>query len=742
MLEKVLKEAKQAEATASEAKESSASREKALRAELEQLHGFVESSADAMNRQKELLQAARDQLVIDKSEAEAELILAERTVNKPPPGRKPSEKKKDKQRMQMLKQKVDSLATSVASTEQGLAWMSQSSAEQEDAVSANSEALKVMQSTTQDAATISELERKNAALAESKNELKEQLAELKEELVIAQGSRSDKGGGTRSGGSGDRSAQLKAEKAAKLAEQQIKTLNTKVSRLEDQLRIEKEKAAVASATSDKAGSREAERKFAKEIKDLEKKLTDKKKTDERNTKLLDKLKADLAAKNEAFEELQQEVKKLRVAGSGADKELAELRAVAEKAAATADAKAAVESELAGLKADFHALEKSYKDQVTLRKKYYNIIEDMKGKIRVYARCRPMAQYEIEKQCKPSVSFPDEYTVDIQMGNGKGTRSFAYDCAFTPDSTQEETYEETSTLIQSALDGYNVCVFAYGQTGSGKTFTMIGSESMPGLLPRAMIDIYKRKEELADDYTINVKTYMLELYNDQILDLLGTHKKSSGGGKQDGLVVKKDKNGMVFCPGSTVVDCPTLELLQECWKKGESSRHVGFTKMNAGSSRSHLIISILIESIDLKTGNKSVGKLSLVDLAGSERAGKTGATADRLKEAQSINKSLSALGDVISALSAGAEFIPYRNNKLTMLMSDSLGGNAKTLMYVNISPADYNTDETLTSLAYAARVKMITNDANKNQESKEVARLKEQIKALQAGRTVADETTDI
>merc|ERR1719198_2727902 len=161
-------------------------------------------------------------------------------------------------------------------------------------------------------------------------------------------------------------------------------------------------------------------------------------------------------------------------------------------------------------------------------------------------------------------------------------------------------------------------------------------------------------------------------------------------------------------------------------------------MNAGSSRSHLIVSMLLETTNKQTGKSAVGKLSLVDLAGSERASKTGATADRLKEAQSINKSLSALGDVISALSAGADFIPYRNNKLTMLMSDSLGGNAKTLMYVNISPADYNLDETLTSLAYAARVKLITNDAAKNEENKEVHRLKDQLKAIKAGELSADD----
>merc|ERR1719498_323057 len=156
------------------------------------------------------------------------------------------------------------------------------------------------------------------------------------------------------------------------------------------------------------------------------------------------------------------------------------------------------------------------------------------------------------------------------------------------------------------------------------------------------------------------------------------------------------------------------------------RHVGATKMNAESSRSHSIFSILVEVYN-KTTKTSVGKLSLVDLAGSERADKTGATAERLKEAQSINKTLSALGDVISALSNNEKFIPYRNNKLTQLMQDSLGGNAKTLMFVNISPADYNRDETLTSLLYASRVKSIVNDAKKKEESAEVAKLKDIIK---------------
>ncbi len=148
---------------------------------------------------------------------------------------------------------------------------------------------------------------------------------------------------------------------------------------------------------------------------------------------------------------------------------------------------------------------------------------------------------------------------------------------------------------------------------------------------------------------------------------------------------------------------------------------------------------MIESYDTATKRTVSGKLSLVDLAGSERADKTGATADRLREAMSINKSLSALGDVISALSEGEKFIPYRNNKLTQLMQDSLGGNAKTLMFVNFSPADYNCDETVTSLNYASRVKKIVNSASKAAESAEVARLKSIIEKLRSGQKVdADE----
>jgi hypothetical protein len=160
--------------------------------------------------------------------------------------------------------------------------------------------------------------------------------------------------------------------------------------------------------------------------------------------------------------------------------------------------------------------------------------------------------------------------------------------------------------------------------------------------------------------------------------------------------------------------------------GLKVRKTAGTKMNVESSRSHLIFSLVMETTDLQTGALTKGKLSFVDLAGSERVKKSGAEGDTLKEAQAINKSLSALGDVISALASEQQHIPYRNHKLTMLMSDSLGGNAKTLMFVNVSPTDGNVEETQNSLTYATRVRTIKNDNGKSVESKEVQHLKQQV----------------
>ena len=204
----------------------------------------------------------------------------------------------------------------------------------------------------------------------------------------------------------------------------------------------------------------------------------------------------------------------------------------------------------------------------------------------------------------------------------------------------------------------------------------------GITPRAIHAIFDNAKELEAKATVKVSSYFLELYNDAVVDLYEKLDNPTGkNGAPPKLEIKLDNKKMVFVKGSVIKPAADAEQLYKLFEDGNAKRHVGATKMNAESSRSHSIFAILLEVYDKTTKKTSVGKLSLVDLAGSERADKTGATAERLKEAQNINKSLSALGDVIAALSNNEKFIPYRNNKLTLLMQDSLGGNAKTLMFV-------------------------------------------------------------
>lgn len=377
----------------------------------------------------------------------------------------------------------------------------------------------------------------------------------------------------------------------------------------------------------------------------------------------------------------------------------------------------------------------YKKESTLRKKYKNELEDIKGAIRVYARCRPFAKYEIEKGCQSVVTFKDETACSI--ATSRGLKDFEFDAAFTADSTQDQVFEDTKRLVESCLDGFNVCVFAYGQTGSGKTHTMTGNPAMPGLTPKAIDELFRLVEEKTT-CVCHVSTYFIELYNDNLVDLYWLLDKDNKRSKEGPpkLDIKMDAKKMVYIRNCVIKEVGAPSELMQLFHAGNAERHVGATMMNAESSRSHSIFAIMVECYDKTTKKTTMGKLSLVDLAGSERADKTGAAAERLKEAQNINKSLSALGDVISALSEGEKFIPYRNNKLTQVMQDSLGGNAKTLMFVNFSPADYNSDETVTSLNYASRVKKITNSAAKQAESEEVAKLKATIKKLMSGQQLA------
>eukprot|EP00850_Spirogloea_muscicola_P021918 SM000268S09734 [mRNA] locus=s268:656:9156:+ [translate_table: standard] len=381
------------------------------------------------------------------------------------------------------------------------------------------------------------------------------------------------------------------------------------------------------------------------------------------------------------------------------------------------------------------LEVLYKEEQLLRRRYFNMMEDMKGKIRVYARTRPLSEKEDADKERSVIMFPDELTLEYVWKDGEKPKQHNFDRVFPGNASQEQVFEDTKYLVQSAIDGYNICIFAYGQTGSGKTYTIYGTPQNPGLTPRAMHELYHCLERDGSKYAYELKVYMLELYQDNLQDLLLPKNA-----KKRKLEIRKDAKGMVVVENATLLPVKTLAELEAIVGKGMAMRVTAGTNMNAESSRSHLIMSIVIESTNLQSQAVTRGKLSLVDLAGSERIKKSGSTGEQLKEAQSINKSLSALGDVISALATGQEHVPYRNHKLTMLMSDSLGGNAKTLMFVNISPIGSSLDETNNSLSYAVRVRSITNQATKDVQTQEILRLRKRIAYLKdvAGKKAEDD----
>jgi hypothetical protein len=319
-----------------------------------------------------------------------------------------------------------------------------------------------------------------------------------------------------------------------------------------------------------------------------------------------------------------------------------------------------------------------------RKKLHNQIEDMKGAIRVFCRIRPLSSTELARgniditeylsdKCTLQVYHPIENgSGGMEKGPKDRARSFTFDSVFSPQDGQDSVFEDVSHLIQSASDGYNVCIFAYGQTGSGKTWTMSGIRSNPGVQPRAVEEIFSivKRDQGKFDYKISV--YMVEMYLDGLNDLL---KGLPGGetlGKLDrkgNLKVSKDTRGRVVVGGVTQMFATTAEDMANILSAGQAKRHVSATKMNSESSRSHLVSSIMIEATDKKTKLTTTGKLTLVDLAGSESQKKTGASGDQLKEAKAINSSLSALGNVISALTSNQKHIPYRDSKLTELLQD-------------------------------------------------------------------------
>ncbi|CAN7109982.1 unnamed protein product [Brassica rapa subsp. narinosa] len=354
----------------------------------------------------------------------------------------------------------------------------------------------------------------------------------------------------------------------------------------------------------------------------------------------------------------------------------------------------------------------------LRKKLHNTIQELKGNIRVFCRVRPLLSGENSSEEAKTISYPTSLEalgrgIDL-MQNGQ-KHCFTFDKVFVPNASQEDIFVEISQLVQSALDGYKVCIFAYGQTGSGKTYTMMGRPGNPeekGLIPRCLEQIFQTRQSLrSQGWKYELQVSMLEIYNETIRDLLSTNKeavRADNGVSPQKYAIKHDASGNTHVVELTVVDVRSSREVSFLLDHAARNRQVSVLKnwktaMNEQSSRSHFVFTLRITGFNESTEQQVQGVLNLIDLAGSERLSKSGSTGDRLKETQAINKSLSSLGDVIFALAKKEDHVPFRNSKLTYLLQPCLGGDSKTLMFVNITPEPSSTGESLCSLRFAARV---------------------------------------
>ncbi|CAH9117047.1 unnamed protein product [Cuscuta europaea] len=376
------------------------------------------------------------------------------------------------------------------------------------------------------------------------------------------------------------------------------------------------------------------------------------------------------------------------------------------------------------------------------RRLYNEVQDLKGNIRVYCRIRPFLPNQSQiRTTMDYIGDNGELVVVNPLKQGKDNhRVFKFNKVFSPTATQEDVFRDTQPLIRSVLDGYNVCIFAYGQTGSGKTYTMSGPNmsSMEdwGVNYRALNDLFLISQSRKSSIAYEVGVQMVEIYNEQVRDLLSTESTQ----KRLGIWNTTQPNGLAVPDASMHPVKSTTDVL-ELMKIGLMNRAVGATALNERSSRSHSVLTVHVRGMELETDGVLRGCLHLVDLAGSERIDRSEATGDRLREAQHINKSLSALGDVIFALAHKSSHVPYRNSKLTQVLQSSLGGHAKTLMFVQLNPDAESYSETISTLKFAERVSGVElGAARSNKEGRGVKELMDQVAFLKS--TIAKKDEEI
>ncbi|KAL5977441.1 hypothetical protein ACLOJK_021787 [Asimina triloba] len=412
----------------------------------------------------------------------------------------------------------------------------------------------------------------------------------------------------------------------------------------------------------------------------------------------------------------------------------------------------------GLEREHDGLKQKLLEGAKERKELYNKVLELKGNIRVFCRCRPLNEEEVALGALMAIDFESAKDGELTVkANGVPKKVYKFDSVFSPQADQADVFEETAPFATSVLDGYNVCIFAYGQTGTGKTFTMEGTEQARGVNYRTLEQLFQIIRERQHLFRYEISVSVLEVYNEQIRDLL-LASPSQPGAAAKRLEIRQVAEGVHHVPGLVEAHVSNMNEVWDVLQTGSNARAVGSTNANEHSSRSHWsdgdahvqlfssasatclqtfsciacssradINCVMVRGEHLMSGECTRSKLWLVDLAGSERIAKTEVQGERLKEAQNINRSLSALGDVISALATKSPHIPFRNSKLTHLLQDSLGGDSKTLMFVQISPSESDVSETLCSLNFASRVRGVElGPAKKNFDISELSRQKQMV----------------
>ncbi|KAK1582851.1 hypothetical protein Q3G72_018877 [Acer saccharum] len=381
----------------------------------------------------------------------------------------------------------------------------------------------------------------------------------------------------------------------------------------------------------------------------------------------------------------------------------------------------LEQSIANLEGEIVQLRLKKKSFDEKRRDALNKILDIKGTIRVFCRVRSFLVTDRRKVNEPILTELEK----IAVRSAGVKKEFGFDKVFNQTASQEEVFVEVKPILRSALDGHNVCVLAYGQTGTGKTFTMDGTNDRPGIVPRALEEIF-RQASLDNSSSLSFSMSMLEVYMGNLKDLLAPKPvcRAYEPINRCNLNIQTDAKGLVDIEGLTEVKIPDVTKARWWYNKGRRVRSTSWTNVNEASSRSHCLTRITIfrhgEALEAK---REVSKLWMVDLGGCERLLKTGATGQTLDEGRAINLSLSALADVIAALRRKRGHVPYRNSKLTQILKDSLGDGSKILMLVHVSPCDEDVGETICSLSFAKRaravesVRELSEDLRKQREKK-------------------------